>query len=497
MQANYVKIESFILATRDSGYKNTASAFAELVDNSLDAGATEIHITLEQINKEYTAKVIDNGAGMTANQLHTALLFGGSSKFNSRESLGRYGMGLGNSSLSQARRFEVITWKNRNKAYSHYLDVDELVESGENEAKQPIKCNHPSYSKFESGTLVAWEKCDRISYTYLKNNEKHIHNELGRIFRYPLFDGTKITLNGVPIQPFDPLFIKDGANIKGGIPFGEPLSYSIRVPGKKRKISLVSVRFVELPVEEWSQLSNEKKSQLKLTKRAGMSVIRKNRELDYGWFLISKRMSNYDDWWRCELTFDPELDELFGVTHTKQELRETEDLLAILSEDLGNIARKLNARVKEKFIELKENNFGAAAKRQAEKLDHFIEPPALRTRPVRIVTPGFVTKEVIKGATYYLYVKPLDTDSFYELSYNKTEIHITLNSKHEFYNQIYNKLITNPNNELNAIKKQIEILIFAVARAESKAVNGEQQILTREFIADWSKILATFLGTQS
>jgi hypothetical protein len=37
-----VEIPNFIQATRDSGYRNTAAAFAEFVDNSLEAGATRI-----------------------------------------------------------------------------------------------------------------------------------------------------------------------------------------------------------------------------------------------------------------------------------------------------------------------------------------------------------------------------------------------------------------------------------------------------------------------
>ncbi len=42
-----VAIDRFVLATRDSGYKGTASAVAELVDNALQAGGTRIVIRVE------------------------------------------------------------------------------------------------------------------------------------------------------------------------------------------------------------------------------------------------------------------------------------------------------------------------------------------------------------------------------------------------------------------------------------------------------------------
>ena len=60
-----VAVDKFIQATRDSGYKGTSSAVAELVDNSLQAGATEIAISIT-VNEcgdacPVVLSVIDNG----------------------------------------------------------------------------------------------------------------------------------------------------------------------------------------------------------------------------------------------------------------------------------------------------------------------------------------------------------------------------------------------------------------------------------------------------
>ncbi len=50
----------------------------------------------------------------------------------------------------------------------------------------------------------------------------------------------------------------------------------------------------------------------------GVSVLRAGREIAHGWYLMgSKRKENYDDWWRCEIEFEPVLDEHFGITINK------------------------------------------------------------------------------------------------------------------------------------------------------------------------------------
>ena len=59
-----------------------------------------------------------------------------------------------------------------------------------------------------------------------------------------------------------------------------------------------------------------------------------------------KRRENYDDWWRCEVRFSPILDELFGITHTKQQVRPTPGLIEVLEPQLAPTARLLNSRVR-------------------------------------------------------------------------------------------------------------------------------------------------------
>ena len=125
---NIVSLEHFIEASRDAGYTNIATALAELVDNAFEAEANSVRIDVEISDEaEISVSIQDDGHGMTPTILELALQFGGTTRFNSRAGAGRYGMGLPNSSLSQARRVDVVTWRSPRAAWKSYLDVDEIA----------------------------------------------------------------------------------------------------------------------------------------------------------------------------------------------------------------------------------------------------------------------------------------------------------------------------------------------------------------------------------
>ncbi|WP_350226456.1 ATP-binding protein [Microbacterium suwonense] len=88
--------ENFIRAVRESGYLSVSSALAELVDNSLQAGATLVDIQVDRDADRNLPRISieDNGGGMDTAELAACLRFGGSSRFDARDSFGRFGMGL-------------------------------------------------------------------------------------------------------------------------------------------------------------------------------------------------------------------------------------------------------------------------------------------------------------------------------------------------------------------------------------------------------------------
>ena len=161
-----------IKAMRDSGYKNTAHALAELIDNSVQAEATEVDvICIEESVRVRTnvwprlskIGVLDNGFGMEPQVLQIALQFGNGTHLADRSGIGRFGMGLPNSSISQCRRVDVWTWQSGpDNAVHSYLDVDE-VEAGTlrtiaipEASALPEEWRKRARTIATTGTLVVW-----------------------------------------------------------------------------------------------------------------------------------------------------------------------------------------------------------------------------------------------------------------------------------------------------------------------------------------------------
>ena len=120
------------------------------------------------------------------------------------------------------------------------------------------------------------------------------------------------------------------------------------------KTSVVTVLFTMLPVHRWQGLNNVTKRRIGIVGGGGVSILRAGREIASGWHLMGgKRRENYDDWWRCEIEFDPQLDEHFGITINKQGIRPSAVLREALEPELESVARLLNARVRQAFEDVK------------------------------------------------------------------------------------------------------------------------------------------------
>jgi len=151
-----VRQDRFIEATRDSGYKGTDSALSELIDNSIQAQATAVaieFITVETENdgpgrikqpRVVEVMIADNGRGMDSETLRRSLRFGDSTRFNDRTSLGRFGMGLPNASVSQCRRVEVYSWRRGSKPLHTYIDVDDVARGELSEVPEPDEVEIPA-----------------------------------------------------------------------------------------------------------------------------------------------------------------------------------------------------------------------------------------------------------------------------------------------------------------------------------------------------------------
>jgi hypothetical protein len=513
-----IAVDKFILATRDSGYKGTESAIAELVDNALQAGSrrVSIHITTLPEDKAYPLRisVLDDGCGMDRKTLRQALRFGGTSRFNDRKGLGRYGMGLPNSSLSQARRVEVYTWRRPGTLLFCYLDVDEITNGEMTEIPEPRPGVMPTWAekpRSQSGTLVLWTHCDRLDHRRASTIARKLATPLGRVFRYFLWDGVRIEIDGEPIVPVDPLYLRKCSSRNAGHLFGEPIEYDIEargLNGTSAGTGKVVVTFSELPVHAWHDLPNEEKRQRGVTNGAGVSVVRANREIDYGWFFMgSKRRENYDDWWRCEIRFDPVLDEAFGITHTKQQIHPQDYVQEALSPDIETVAKALNGRVRNAHLEVRRADRTVEVERLASERDQLLKPlpkpgntaqqeTLLKTLAKRHPCIRDVSPTTGGGALQYRIVEDQVKDmSFYSYALNEGLLVLVLNPEHPFYRKFYKLLAENDSSEARKLRSMLDLLLLSAVRAEATATRESHRDALQQFRRIWSDNLSTFLNT--
>lgn len=488
-----VATANFVLATRDTGYASPATALAELIDNALQAAANNIsvHVRNDPSSEGLTVAVIDDGCGMDAATLRTALQFGGTPRFNDRSGQGRFGMGLPNSSVSHARRVDVYSWRQRSAVLHSYLDVDEIAGGHLHLVPPPVRRKLPPWPDVlatNTGTLVVWSKCDRLKYRDATHLARELHRALGQIFRYFLWRGVSITVNREPIAAVDPLFLK--GSVAQATEYGNPLTYRIRLPTSKSESSLIRARFSELPVLELHDLPNSAKRQIGIVKGGGVSVVRARREVAYGWYFMgTKRRENYDDWWRCEIAFEPELDEHFGVTHSKQGINPAPELLQILSPDLEAIAHILNSRVRATYAQVRAEYHGHATE-IAVKKERQLPAIGWSTRSIQ-VKERELTQLVPGRLTYRLRVAALDDESFYSCRLSRGELILTINREHPFFVRIYRPLRAgaSPRDRF-----PIECLLLALARVEASAASSTQRSWYRQQRRRLSNVLAAFLG---
>ena len=467
---NIVSVLNFVQATRDSGYKGLSYAVAEVIDNSLDASASTVHVVLRTDGDNGGLVVVrDNGRGMSRDELQKALAFGWSSRFNGRDSMGRYGMGLPNSAFSQSRKVEVYSWQQRGVIYKVYLDLDEIVD-GEVESIPGVRRvtpdSVPSKVNTKSGTVVVWSKCDRADFPIREGMVEHLRRILGRVYRHHLWTEKVILINGAPLRPVDPLMLRECPIEPAASQYGEKLVFNVGRETTARKIehSPIEVCFSCLPIKSWHGLSNREKKDIGITRGGGVSVVRANREIDIGWhFMGTKRRENYDDWWRCEIKFEPDLDELFGITHTKQQIHPKGILESILTPDLSSIARTLNFKVRQQHNEIRRST--SVAIRTAVAADRFF--------------PSLGRKHRRGRESYSIENAALDDESFYLPKRSGRSTTLVLNTNHGFFSRCYQPLKQAKDGIGRNAATALELILLALSRTELSHDKMGRRLLTQ------------------
>ena len=242
VKANIHKL--IINSLRDTGYR-LEDGINEMVDNSIDAGATNVEVELledtilhTKNNKSELNSVIvkDDGKGMNREVLQEALSLG-SDRLYEKNSLGKYGLGMITGAISCARRLSLFSSpKQSNRVNFASLDLDRIEE--ENEAftmqksftKNELKAQEKTLIKQlgeetykyltdlcsakKSGTVLVVSNFDRVTKKFNKIRE-NVELSLGRIYREKINENClNIFCNGNPVLAYDFCCFDDEYTIK-------------------------------------------------------------------------------------------------------------------------------------------------------------------------------------------------------------------------------------------------------------------------------------------
>jgi hypothetical protein len=495
--SDLILVENFLTATRDAGYRGLSAAISELLDNSIQAGARRISVSITNPNdigdRGATIRVSDDGAGMSPETLRGCLRFGWSTRFNDRSGSGRFGMGLPNASLSHARRIDVFTRQHHGRILWTYFDLDRPGSNGQGAIPPPVAvAKWPDMAGRRHGTTIVWTKCDRFDASRLDTLVRDLKREVGRLFRFHLWGGIKLSINGAFVGGVDPLFLKRHPTGIRAKQYGPVLRFNVENCAFNGT-GEITIRFAELPIRQLSGLPSRQKQQLGLLDNAGLSVVRCRREIDRGWYFMGKkRKQNYDNWWRCEINFDAELDELFGVTHTKQGINPTRVIRQMLTPTIEKITRELSTRARSVFA--KQAKGRTAAVRAVEKKDPLLEPlvhisrvnPRLRQQ-VRSKRRGVQLRFCVENSMP-------GEKRFFRVRRPPGELIVALNADHPFYERFYSRLQGQSFAATGPIVKHVEVILLAAARAETLLRTRSERDYLSRFGDLWSQVLSTYLA---
>jgi len=311
---------SFMESLRDIGY-SLETAVADILDNSITAEATDIQIFLNVIDQTAQVAIIDNGKGMTEEELLVAMKPGSNNPLFTRASndLGRFGLGLKTASFSQCRKFTVVTRK-YGKLSAALWDMDFVAEEDE------WSLQIPEYDEIEgipfvekiaeSGTLVLWEKLDRLEHATETTNHKDYlyecfdmarkHIEL--VFHRYLegerpYKKIRIAINDVALVPFDPFNSKNSATIfqqeETILVHGVPIHIQPYVLPHHKKVSAA----------DWEKYAGD----AGYLKNQGFYVYRAGRLIIHGtWFRLA-RQAELTKLSRVRIDMSNELDHLWKI----------------------------------------------------------------------------------------------------------------------------------------------------------------------------------------
>lgn len=371
--------EAFVRGIRDLGYRSNGDAIAELIDNALQAYANRIDISFgydgtTSVKKPTQVAVIDNGHGMEPNMIRMAVMWGGTHRENDRSGLGRYGYGLPCASVSLGRRFTVYSVTLGGAWHCVRLDLDDLAEGAYTDANGDIVVPPAKVAKlppfvaeqiaqahpggWRSGTVILIDKLDRLEWTTAQGLRENLCRQFGVTY-HKLRHEAAIFVDDNFVEPIDPLFLTDDFHLfdhdDDRAVALDPIRVEVRDSDEGNFCGAINIRYAWLPPSFGSVDKARDAVGLNANPRFailkdfhGIIFSRNGRLIDVQTRTPWTSFINNDRYIKVELEFSATLDEMFGVTTSKQQITVSPRIWELLQQaGLPKAIEQLRGKVKE------------------------------------------------------------------------------------------------------------------------------------------------------
>lgn len=551
-----------IESLRNSDF-DALSAYGEVIDNSIQANAKTIKINFHtkiEGNRSYEfIKEIefgDDGDGMDPETLHRCLQLGWSSRYNDRSRIGRFGVGMTLAAIHECKRVKVYSKVSGGDWFSTYIDLDEIKEGATSSIPMPSKVALPEqYKKLvsdNSGTIVVWSKYDRQT-----ANASRIRDEakiwIGRTYRYFIWDGVNIFLNGEEIKVIDPLYVRTE---KTRFPDDPPSTLfddivikwpvdEFDAPPESPSTSNIVIR-MSLLNEKFRPYGGvggtaEVKAR-NIHENNGISILRNRREVFYGeipyWGSVRKgkgwsRFDDIDRWWGCEILFDAVLDRAFSVKNIKRGAEPNAELKESIKHEITPTRESCLEKVRELWkISDQEARVKETGNRNSilnRPVDHDSAEEIAKVTPtdmtaidegksLSLEVDAFIQQKVknynaeqkaaldalIKSQPFTIIEDTWTGSQFVENSFLGGKAVLRYNMGHIFFDKVYglirnlDKEDADPVKTSKDLKALLDLLIIAFAKGAARFPK-DAEYSAEEFIenlsANWGQYLQSYVKT--
>lgn len=335
---------------RDIGY-DFSSAVADLIDNSISAGAGKIRVHMEFDGESSRVFICDDGHGMSVNGALEALRFGSRRDYELGD-LGRYGLGLKTASLSQGRSVSVVSRSSRMKEPQiQRLDLDVIAERDDWIIMVPradagtIRARELLAG--DPGTVVIWEKLDRIlpakqstggwAKRRFDGLREKLKTHLSMVFhRFLAGEGSarqiEIWVDDEQLVAWDPFQRQETETKELG-----PEAFEVVVGEFAGKVNLRRFILPSRNAFSSSEAFDAASGPLKWNRQQGLYIYRANRLVQWGGWGGTRAVDEHTKLARASIDFDTDLDDAFNINVAKMRVALPPQLKQMLSRPVSEL----------------------------------------------------------------------------------------------------------------------------------------------------------------